>query len=223
VERETAINTHLIGSARTSRNAIRATARRCRRCGTAFAAARETAVWCSGACRVAAHRAARAGAPISTIPAAVELPSGAQLDGRADNVGPGSSGPRPIAARLSAVPVEADHDHSPRLCATCMTRRHEEIRPARRSHVSAELVARQIRADAGNVWPACRIFGVSYRHALEIRAGWRGDGRRAEPIPYTAGAWTNGRKHGWSAERELALVGSREELGETIRRAMVGA
>ena len=104
-----------------------------------------------------------------------------------------------------------------------MTRRHEEIRTARRGHVSAELVAERIRADAGNVWPACRIFGVSYRHALEIRAGWRGDGRRAEPIPYSAGAWTNGRKNGWSAERELVLVGSREELGETIRRAMVGA
>jgi hypothetical protein len=40
----------------------------------------------------------------------------------------------------------------------------------------AELIAREIEDHGGDVWPAVVHFGLSYRHALRIRAGWRGRG-----------------------------------------------
>jgi hypothetical protein len=63
--------------ARSTRNATARVERRCRRCGAAFTAARETAVWCSGACRVAAHRAELAGRPVAKIAPAAGLPGAA--------------------------------------------------------------------------------------------------------------------------------------------------
>jgi hypothetical protein len=129
---------------------------------------------------------------------------------------------RPIAAAVPAVPVVHDHEHSPRLCATCTERRYLEIRPAPRARVSAELVAARIRADGGAVWGAVRDFGIGYRHALDIRAGWRGAGRTAEPIPYSAGGWTNGRRHGWSVDRLRVLPGlGLDESVAQIRRRIV--
>jgi hypothetical protein len=130
--------------------------------------------------------------------------------------------PRPIPRLTSPVPVDA-HTHTPRLCAWCMTERYLELRPARRSRVSAELVAARIRRAHGNVWPAVVAYGISYRHALAIRAGFRGEGRLAEPIPYSAGGWTNGRRNGWAADRLRLLPGGRDELGTVVRRAISGA
>jgi hypothetical protein len=57
----------------------------------------------------------------------------------------------------------------------------------RRARYPAELIARRIRSDAGDVWPAVVQFGISYAHALRIRNGWRPDGQRAAPIGY---AWS---------------------------------
>jgi hypothetical protein len=91
------------------------------------------------------------------------------------------------------------------LCATCIARRYLEIRPAPRARISPTLIAARIRADGGDVWPAVLALGVSYRHALEIRAGWRGARRLAEPIPYRARGWISGRRPGWS-ERSLRII-----------------
>lgn len=103
------------------------------------------------------------------------------------------------------------HTHHRRLCAPCIGRRHLELRPA--GSVPAEVVAAAIRRHpTHSVWDAVAEFGISYRHALAIRAGWRGDGRRAEPIPYRSRGWSNGRRNGWSVriaavtESEMRLM-----------------
>jgi hypothetical protein len=93
------------------------------------------------------------------------------------------------------------HEHDPRLCAPCTSRRYREIRRAPRATVDAELVARTIAARG--VWAAVVEHGIGYRHALAIRAGWRGDGRRAEPIPYRSRGWVDGRRNGWSSRLEV--------------------
>jgi hypothetical protein len=67
----------------------------------------------------------------------------------------------------------------------------------------SDAIAARIREDRGSVWGAVRSFDISYSHACRIRAGWRTGGRRAEPIPFVAQGWTNGRRNGW-AGREAA-------------------
>jgi hypothetical protein len=64
----------------------------------------------------------------------------------------------------------------------CVERRYLELRRAPRARIAAELVADRIRAARGAVWPAVLELGIGYRHALAIRAGWRGAGRYVEPI-----------------------------------------
>jgi hypothetical protein len=64
-----------------------APARRCARCGAELSeTVRQDARYCSTRCRVAAHRAERAGRPISTIAPSLGRISGAgDVDSRADN------------------------------------------------------------------------------------------------------------------------------------------
>jgi hypothetical protein len=52
--------------------------------------------------------------------------------------------------------------------------RYVQLNPRRRGRYPAELIARLIADDGGHVWRAVVTFGISYRHALRIRAGWRG-------------------------------------------------
>ena len=188
------------------------TARRCGRCANPLpAGARSDALWCSGACRVAALRARRAGRPVAAIAPAVGRIS--RVDDPAQNHESQSRArrtPRPIAASLAVVPAVDDHEHSPRLCATCTSRRFLELRPAPRARVSAELVPRLILRDPyRSVWPAVVTFGISYRHALAIRSGWRGDRRHAEPIPYRSRGWVAGRRPGWSTRAFRVIPGGR--------------
>ena len=103
-----------------------------------------------------------------------------------------------------------------------MERRYLEVRRAPRARVTAELVAARIRQDHGDVWGAVETFGIDYRTAVQIRAGWRGAGRRAEPIPYSARGWINGRRPGWSVDRLRLIPGTRDELGAVVRRAIAG-
>ena len=67
---------------------------------------------------------------------------------------------------------------------TDTARRFRELNPAPpgRTRYPAELIAQEIRDHDGNVWPAIHHFGISYQHALRIRNGWRGGGRRAAPM-----------------------------------------
>ncbi len=74
----------------------------------------------------------------------------------------------PVTGTLHALPV-AGHDHSRRLCAPCISRRHHELTPRPHRGPSQELIARSIRRHDGNVWPAIVHFGISYRKALRIR------------------------------------------------------
>jgi hypothetical protein len=69
---------------------------------------------------------------------------------------------------------------------------------AERTVSRADFIAARIAADRGNVWPSVVHFGISYSHACRIRAGWREDGRRAAPVPYSARGWQDGRRNGWS-------------------------
>ena len=57
--------------------------------------------------------------------------------------------------------------------------------PAGGSRFPLELIAREIRDHAGSVWASVDHFGISYEHALRVRAGWRGARvARALPIPH---------------------------------------
>lgn len=192
---------------------------RCRYClGELPAGARRDARYCSSACRQSAYRQRAAG--LGAVDKSVDAPA----QNRESQYHRARRTPTPIVARVSAVPAVDDHDHSPRLCAVCSERRYLEIRRAPRARVTAELVAGAIRAAGGDVWPAVLAFGIEYRTALQIRAGFRGAGRRAEPIAYTARGWVNGRRPGWSADR-LRLVHSvehRDELGAVVRRHITG-
>jgi hypothetical protein len=96
-----------------------------------------------------------------------------------------------------------DHDHNPRLCATCIGRQHAALKAAPRSRVSAEAVAATIRRHGGDVSAAVVEHGISHHHAYAIRAGWRGAGRREPPIPYRSRGWVNGRRPGWSWHIEV--------------------
>jgi hypothetical protein len=122
---------------------------------------------------------------------------------------------RPSSLTLSAVAdgaqADADtlarvyvrpHIHDRRLCPPCVVGRFIGLNPRpRRQRHSPELVAQSIRAHGGDVLPAVVAFGVSYRHACRIRAGWRPGGRRSVPIPYESAGWSNGQRIGaWSAQ-----------------------
>jgi len=176
------------------------------RCGHALpAGSRRHARWCSNACRQRAYRRGPVGpAPLGSV------------DERAQNP---ESDPRARRARRTATPVAlrpagahvvaSPHDHSPRLCAVCMAARALELRRAPRARVNAELVARRIRADGGDIWGAVVDFGISYTRALEIRRGDRGAGRQVPPLPYQSRGYTDGRRNGWStleAEPELEVI-----------------
>ena len=50
--------------------------------------------------------------------------------------------------------------------------------PRRPRRYPVDLVAHAIRRHDGDVWPAVHQFGISYEHALRVRNGWRGAGRR---------------------------------------------
>ena len=188
--------------ARTNRNAARGELRRIARCGHALpAGARAHARWCSDSCRQRAYRV-RAGQRSTPAVEPLLMGSGG-VDERAQNRESERARrhARPIVARPGAQgahAVDAPHDHSPRLCPTCMQARALELRRAPRARVTAELVARRIAADDGDVWGAVVEYGISYSRALEIRAGERGAGRRAPRIPSRSRGWTNGKRNGWS-------------------------
>lgn len=119
------------------------------------------------------------------------------------------TGPTPLT--LSAV----DHDptypgphlHDRRLCAPCIAARFVALNPrTRRIRHSPELIAQEIRLHGGNVWPAIITFGISYRHACRIRAGWRPGGQRAVPVPYVSRGWISGQRVGSWTESELRLA-----------------
>lgn len=105
------------------------------------------------------------------------------------------------------------HIHDARLCAPCMAARFRTLNPgARRPAVAAEAVAAEIRRHDGNVWPAVIAFGISYRHACRIRAGWRPGGRRAFAIPYVSRGWISGARAGgapWTESELRAAWGDR--------------
>jgi hypothetical protein len=79
------------------------------------------------------------------------------------------------------------------------------MRAAPRARVSAWLVARRIRADGGSVWGAMLEYGIGYDAACRIRAGWRGAGRRAEPIAYRSRGYSGGYKSGRSPAALAAM------------------
>ena len=145
------------------------------------------------------------------------------VDGGRDNVGPsGDTGSpsRQAAALDSPVPAGVPlHVHNPRLCATCMPVRFTAIKAAPHARVPAAAVAAKIARTPGHdVWPAVLEFGISYRHALAIRAGFRGAGRRAAAIPYASRGYINGQRPGWMALRELRVIkGGRHEEKEWTR------
>ena len=118
-------------------------------------------------------------------------------------------------------PLVPPHVHNPRLCATCMPVRFAELKTAPHAKIPAAAVAAKIRRTPDHsVWPAVAEFGISYRHALAIRAGWRGGGRQASPIPYASRGWYSGHRPGWLAMRELRVIkGGRHEEKEWTRRA----
>jgi hypothetical protein len=89
--------------------------RRCPRCGAPLpAGARSDAVWCSGACRIAALRAKRAGRPISTIAPALGRPTAAgavdnlvDLGAQNQELHRARRSPRALPRPTSLVPVTA--------------------------------------------------------------------------------------------------------------------
>jgi len=85
--------------------------------------------------------------------------------------------------------------------------------------VPAEAVAAKIRQDPyGGVWGAVAEFGISYRHACAIRAGWRGAGRIEPPIPYRGRHMDSGQLHGWMSMRELRVIkGGKDEVDRWTR------
>ena len=151
----------------------------CARCGGPIPpGARRDARYCSSPCRQAAYRRRATGQPAGEL---VALPR--QLS----TVAPAYAAPstrahaRRVAARIEPVSIAAaDHDHSSRLCAVCMTRRHESIRRARHGRVSAEIVAQRIRRDRGVVW------GAVHRVRDQLFARARDPGRLARRAPHGA-------------------------------------
>lgn len=175
------------------------TIRNARRCGHPIpAGARRDAAYCSNACRQRAYRARRAGAVVE-----LPLPSvsrQALLDTRAENRKPARSAARSSArSEPRVLPELPPHDHSPRLCAVCISARHAQLRAAPRARVNATAVAETIRSSGGDVWPAVQRFGISYEHALQIRRGWRGAGRWADPIRYRSRGWSETGQNGHSS------------------------
>ena len=187
--------------ARGKRNARRVITGRCRRCGDELlAGTRRHAAYCSSACRQAAYRRRAAGLPAGEIVGLADrLADPARWAGQArDNVG-SRAHERPIRRARGSLSIDVpEHDHSPRLCATCVAAKHEILRAAPRARISAELVARRIRDDGGSVWGAMDAFEIAYSTAIAIRAGYRGAGRRAGPIPYRSRGWQSGRQNGHS-------------------------
>lgn len=149
------------------------------------------------------------------------------VDGEAQNVRPsGSTGSlaRQTAALRSDVPAGVPpHVCNPRLCAVCLPVRFAAIKAAPHARVPAAAVAAKIARTPGHtVWPAVLEFGISYRHALAIRAGFRGAGRRAAAIPYASRGYVNGQRPGWQALRELRVIkgGRHEEMKEWTRQRL---
>ena len=175
-----------------SRNAIRL-APGCRH--ALPAGARADSRYCSPACRQLAYRRRHGVLGRPTVDNRVD--AGSTIE--AGTTGTGHP-PRveQRAATPSVVPIP-EHVHSPsaRLCVECVTSRHAQLQPAPRARVSAELVAHVIRhTPHGSVHVAARRFGISTRHAERIRAGWRGAGRLADPIPHSSVGWTDGYHNG---------------------------
>jgi hypothetical protein len=148
------------------------------------------------------------------------------VDGEAHNLRSRGSSARSVTASDSDVPAGVpSHVCNPRLCATCMPVRFAAIRTASHARVNAAAVAAKIARTPGHdVWPAVLAFKISYRHALAIRAGWRGGGRQAAPIPYASRGYINGQRPGWLAMRELRVIkgGRHEEMKEWTRTRLAG-
>jgi hypothetical protein len=180
--------------------------------------ARAHARYCSSSCRQAAYRrrldpdlrprgarAGRAGQPAGSLRV---IPGGAGSAASEQNraLSPATvSSPR--STDRDVIPL---HAHSGRLCAVCMTHRHERIRVAPRARASAEILAAAMRREGGDIGPAIDA-GYSYRHALRIRAGWRGAGRSGAPVPYTSRGYANGYPTGGSPEALAQLTGRPHE------------
>ena len=118
---------------------------------------------------------------------------------------PSTPGDRPDIVGGRGATFVRPHVHDARLCAPCMAARFATLnpRPRRRGRHSADLIAQTIRLHGGSVWPAVVEYGVSYRHACRIRAGWRPGGRRAIPVPYVSRGWIDGERGGSWTEAEL--------------------
>lgn len=176
-------------------------------CGHANPArARSDAVYCSNACRQAAYRARLRGdrKPRVMRPTPV-------VDYRQTSVDLAPAEP-PAAAvvdPLGPLPsnvVPYPHEHSSRLCATCMAARHAQLAAAPRARVNPTAVAETIRRAHGSVWAAVTRYGMSYGHALRIRRGWRGDGRLAKPLRWESRGWTDSGQNGHSTRAGARLL-----------------
>jgi len=177
------------------------------------AGARADSRYCSPACRQAAYR--RRIDPQLTPRGARRSPA---VDNRVDagptiEAGTPGTGHPPRVEQRAATPSVVSipgHVHSPsaRLCVECVTSRHAQLQPAPRARVSAELVAHVIRhTPHGSVHVAARRFGISTRHAERIRAGWRGAGRLADPIPHRSTGWVDGYHTGHDPETRAYMTG----------------
>lgn len=175
--------------------------------------ARAHALYCSPACRQAAYR--RRVNPELVARGARRLEARTELRILEGGVGTVDALPSPSEirrslgfapepSRLTREPRSTDTVHActGRVCAVCTTERFLEIRVPTRARIrrSPELVAEAMRAEGGDLGPALDA-GYGYRQALRIRAGWRGDGRLAEPIPYTSRGYYSGLKSGPAQDR----------------------
>lgn len=180
------------------------------KCGHALPRlARSDARWCSDACRQYAYRVRRDAAKrdrnAAVIPAGITQLRASSATSSVVDPASGSAVPVELVADPeSDLLVIPPHAHDARLCAVCMTLKLEAVRRAPGARVNAEAVAGTIRRARGDVWRAVIEYGISYSHALRIRAGWRGAGRQAPAIRYRSRGWTDGAQNG-STSRSTPL------------------
>jgi hypothetical protein len=175
------------------------------------AGVRTDARWCSPACRQSAYRR-RVNPELRPRHARPRLLPGRSVDASAPERDHRESSPavvrlepdRIARSRAGARSTLPPHLHRGRLCAVCTTAAHLEVRVTGRK--SPELLAGEMRRAGGDYGPAMDA-GYSYRHALRIRAGWRGAGRTGAPVPYDSRGYHNGYPVGRSPEQLARYTG----------------